>query len=219
MEEELKRNVMKTGTTTIGLVCSNGIVLAADKRATLGEGIFIGHKAVDKVLNITNKIAVTTAGNVSDIQLLVKLAKAELKLKQLRTKMESSVKETANLLAMLSYENIRRFSPIIGITDFLVGGVDESGFWLYDVMPDGSALEHKDFVSSGSGSVVAYGLLEDAYRKDLPVDEGVKLAVRALSATMQRDLPTGSGIDVFVIDENGVRRAVAEEVRQVRMKR
>jgi proteasome beta subunit len=219
MDDELKKNIMKTGTTTIGIVCSDGIVLAADKRATMGDGIFIGHKAVDKVLNITDKIAVTTAGNVSDIQLLVKLTKAELKLKNLRTKIESSVREAANLFAMLTYENIRKFSPLIGITAFLVGGVDESGFWLYDVMPDGSALEHKDFVSTGSGSVVAYGVLEDSYKKDLTLDEGAKLAVRALTATMQRDLPTGSGIDVIAIDKNGIKKVVAEEIRQVRMKR
>lgn len=219
MDDELKRNIMKTGTTTIGIVCSDGIILAADKRATLGEGIFIGHKAVDKVLNITDKIAVTTAGNVSDIQLLVKLTKAELKLKNLRTKIESSVREAANLFAMLTYENIRKFSPLIGITDFLVGGVDENGFGLYNVMPDGSALEHKDFVSTGSGSVVALGVLEDVYKKEITLDEGAKLAVRALSATMQRDLPTGSGIDVIAISKDGIKKVVAEEVRQVRMKR
>jgi len=219
MDEELKKNIMKTGTTTIGIVCTDGLILAADKRATMGDGIFVGHKAVDKVLNITDRIAVTTAGNVSDIQLLVKMTKAELRLKQLRTKMESGVKETANLFAMLTYENIRKFSPLIGITDFLVGGVDESGICLFDIEPAGSVLEHKDFVSTGSGSVVAYGVLEDSYKKEINLEEGAKLAVRALSATMQRDLPTGSGIDVIAIDKNGIRKVVSEEVKQVRMKR
>lgn len=219
MEDELKKNIMKTGTTTIGFICTDGVILAADKRATMGDGIFIGHKSIDKVLNITDKIAVTTAGNVSDIQMLVKMTRAELRLKQLRTKMEPAVRETASLFATLTYENIRKFSPLLGITAFLVGGVDESGFWLFDVMPDGSALEHKDFVSTGSGSVVAYGVLEDSYRKDINLEEGAKLAVRALSATMQRDLPTGSGIDVIAIDKNGIKKVVSEEVRMVRMKR
>lgn len=219
MTDELKKNIMKTGTTTIGLICKDGVILAADKRATLGEGIFIGHKSVDKVLKITNKIAVTTAGNVSDIQLLVKLTKAELNLRKLRTKVEPSVKGTANLFAMLTYENIRRLSPLLGIAAFLVGGVDVDGFWLYNVMPDGCALEYKNFVSTGSGSIVAYGVLEDSYQSDMSVDDCVKLAVRALSAAMQRDTPTGSGLDVIVIDKDGVKKVLAEEVKQVLVKK
>lgn len=218
MDEEFKKNILKTGTTTIGLVCKDGIVLAADKRATVGNGIFIAHKKMDKILPITDKIAVTTAGNVSDIQMLVKLTKAELKLRYLRTKMEPSVKGAASLFATLTYENIRRYSPILGISAFLVGGVDNKGYWLFEVPPDGCSVEHKDFVSTGSGMVVAYGVLEDLYKKDLTVDEGVKLALKALSAAMQRDTPTGSGIDVIVIDKKGTRRVVKEEVKQVLVK-
>jgi len=219
MEDELKKSIVKTGTTTIGLVCKDGIVLAADKRATLGEGIFIGHKSVDKILPITDKISVTTAGSVSDVQLLIKLTRAEIRLKKLRTKMEPSVKETASLFGMLVYENIRKFSPILGVTAFLVGGVDDRGFWLYEVSPDGSNLEHKNFVSTGSGMVVAYGVLEDSYKEDMGIDDGVKLVVKALTAAMQRDTPTGSGIDVVVIDKNGTRKVVEEEVKQVLIKK
>ena len=219
MRDELKDHIAKTGTTTIGLVCKDSIILAADKRVTMGEGLFIAHKAFDKILPITDKIAVTTAGVVSDVQLLVKLTKAELKLKYLRTKKEIGVKEAANLFAMLTYENIRKFSPIIGIAAFIVGGVDNKGYWLYDVFPDGGISEHKDFVSTGSGSVVAYGVLEDAYKKDMLTEEGIKLAVKALIATMQRDTPTGSGIDVFVIDKGGIHKVVEEEVRQVLTKK
>ena len=62
---------MKTGTTTVGLVAKDCIVLAADKRATAGH--FIAGKKVDKVLPVSDSMAVTTAGSVSDIQLLVKL--------------------------------------------------------------------------------------------------------------------------------------------------
>ena len=219
MDEELKKSIVKTGTTTIGLVCKDGIVLAADKRATLGNGIFIGHKKIDKILPITNKISVTTAGSVSDIQLIVKLTKAELRLKKMRTKMEPSVKGTSSLFGMLVYENIRKFSPILGVTAFLIGGIDEKGFALFEVSPDGSALEHKDFVSTGSGMVVAYGVLEDAYREGLSIDEGVKLIVKALTAAMQRDTPTGSGLDVVVIDGSGSRKVIEEEVKQVFIKK
>ncbi len=218
MDEELKKSIVKTGTTTLGLVCKDGIILAADKRATFG-GLFISHKRIDKLLPITDKVYVTTAGSVADIQLMIKLTKAEIRLKILRTKMEPSIKEIASLFGMLVYENIRKFSPILGITAFLIGGVDNKGFWLFDIGPDGSALERKDFVSTGSGSVVAYGVLEDSYREGLSIDDGVKLAVKSINAAMQRDTPTGSGIDVVVIDKNGARKVIEEEVKQVFIKK
>ncbi|MGB9708008.1 MAG: proteasome subunit beta [Candidatus Pacearchaeota archaeon] len=220
MDEEIKSKIARTGTTTVGIVCKEGVVLAADKRVTMGgEAPFIGHKKFDKILFITDNIAATTAGNVSDVQFIVKLTKAELRIKQLRTKIEPGVRETANLFGMLTYENIRKFSPIIGISAFLVGGVDEKGFWLFEVVPDGSVVEHKDYVSDGSGSVVAYGVLEDAYKENMSLDDAIKLGVRAVSAAMQRDAASGSGIDVVVIDRKGARKFLEEEVKSVLVKK
>ena len=167
-------SITKTGTTTVGLVCKDGIILAADKRAT--AGYLIANKKFDKIISISENMAVTVAGTVSDVQLLAKYIKAELKLKQYRTNRENTVKEAANLLAMLVYNNIRKFSLIPGISHFVLGGKDDSGFYLYDLSPDGSIAEIDDFVSSGSGSVMAYGVLETLYTKNMSVEEGVKLA-------------------------------------------
>ncbi|MEM4703005.1 MAG: proteasome subunit beta [Candidatus Pacearchaeota archaeon] len=217
--DKIEKNVVKSGTTTLGLVCKDGIVLAADKRATMGYPPLVAHKKADKVFLVTDKSAVTTAGNVSDVQLILKLTKAELKLKQLRTKAEPTIKEIASLFAMLTYENIRKFSTLIGISAFLVGGVDKKGFWLFEVAPDGSLMEHKDYVSDGSGSVIAYGVLEDAYKQEITVEEGIKLAVRAINAAMQRDTASGSGIDVVVINKDGAKKVLTEEVKQVLIKK
>ncbi len=76
-------NRMKTGTTTIAIKCKGGVVLAADKRATAGN--FIANKWVDKIFPIEDYMALTTAGTVSDVQLLLKLIKAEIRLKNIRT--------------------------------------------------------------------------------------------------------------------------------------
>lgn len=215
---EVEKNIIRTGTTTLGIMCKDGIVLAADKRVTEGERL-IAHKMFDKVFLITDKIAVTTAGNVSEVQLLLKLTKAELKLRQLRTKTEPGVRETASLFAMLTYENIRKFSPLIAISAFLVAGVDKKGFWLFEIAPDGSLLEHKDYVSTGSGSIIVYGLLEDAYKQDISVEEGIKLAIRAISAAMHRDTPSGSGIDVVTITKEGAKKVMTQEVKEIFVKK
>jgi proteasome beta subunit len=204
------KELMKTGTTTVGLLCKDGIVLAADKRAT--SGYLIANKKFDKTINISDNVAVTVAGTVSDVQLLAKYIKAELKLKQIRTRKEGTVKEAANLLAMLVYNNIRKLSLIPGISHFVLGGKDESGFHLYDLSPDGSIAEIDDYVSSGSGSVMAYGVLETLYAKDLSVDEGIKLAAKSINAAVQRDIASGNGIDIVTITKDGIKKAVTKEI-------
>jgi proteasome beta subunit len=201
---------LKTGTTTLALLCKDGIVLAADKRAT--SGYLISHKKFDKIISITDTIAVTVAGTVSDVQLLTKYIKAELKLKQIRTYRESTVKEAANLLSMMVYNNIRKMSMIPGISHFIVGGKDKSGFHIYDLSPDGSISEIDDYNTSGSGSVMVYGVLETLYKKDISIDEGIKLAVKSINAAVQRDIASGNGIDVVTITKDGVKKVLSKEI-------
>jgi len=203
MEE---KDMLKTGTTTVGLICKDGVVLAADRRAT--AGFFIASKKIEKVLKITDDIAVTIAGTVSDIQLLVKLIKAELKLKQIRTSKVSTVKEAVNLLSGIVYNNIRSFSLIPGITHFIVGGRDNQGYHIYDLSPDGAIEEIENFVSSGSGSVMVYGLLEAAYKENMSVKDGVELAVKGINSAIQRDAASGNGVVVYTVTDKGVKKVL-----------
>lgn len=205
MEEQLK-----TGTTTLGLVCRDGIVLAADKRATAGN--MIVDKRADKVHILTDDFAVTIAGTVSDAQLLIKLIKAELKLKEVKTDKRPTAKEAANLLGGLQYSNIRRMSMLPGIAHFLLGGKDVEGLHLYDLFPDGSVTRIKDFISSGSGSVFAYGVLETQYKQDMSVNDGIKLAILAVNTALQRDSCSGNGIDIVVVTEKEIKRVLQKEV-------
>ena len=205
-----EKELMKTGTTTVAIICKDGIVLCADKRVT--SGYLVSYKRFDKIAKITDDIAVTVAGTVSDVQLLVKLIRAELKLKDIRTGRNVTVKEATNLLANLVYNNIRKFSLIPGISHFIVGGKDSSGFYVYDVGADGSVTDIDDYTSSGSGSVMAFGVLETLYKKDLSVEEGVKLGVKAVNAAVQRDIASGNGIDVITITKDGIKKAFSKEI-------
>ena len=170
----MREENLKTGTTTIGVICGDAVILAADKRATAGH--LIANKDIEKVIEIMPNMALTTAGTVSDIQLLVKYLKAELKLKEVRTNRKPSVKEAANFLANFNYGNIRSYGGFGGICHFLFGGYDvENGFQLYDVYPDGaltgvtSKSKAKGYLASGSGSTFAMGLLEDAWKPGMNV--------------------------------------------------
>ena len=210
MEDQPKELVRK-GTTTVGIKCADGIVLAADKRATYG-GMIVAHKKVEKVYPITDYLAITIAGSVSDAQLITKLIKAELRLTKIRTNKEPTVREAANLLGGIVYGNIRRFSVIPAITGFLLGGYDKEGGHLYDIGPDGSIFDRDDYVTDGSGMMYAYGVLDTMYRKDIKLPDAIKLAVRAINAALQRDTATGEGIDVITITKQGVKKAFEKRV-------
>jgi proteasome beta subunit len=201
---------LKTGTTTVGMVCKDGIVLAADMRATAGT--MIVDKRAEKVHQLSDDLAVTIAGSVSEAQLLIRLIKAELKLKEVRTNKKPTVKEAANLLGGLLYSSLRRMSMFPSVTHFLLAGKDNEGIHLYDLFPDGSVTKVRDFISSGSGSVFAYGVLETHYRPDLSAADGVKLAVKAVNTALQRDSATGNGICVVVVNNKEVKRVLQKEL-------
>ncbi len=195
---------LKTGTTTVGLLCKEAVVLAADMRATAGN--LIVDKRVDKVVPVTERIAVTTSGSVSDLQLLLKYLKAELKLKRIQTGRGVTVKESAHLLSAWVYTILR---SQMGVCHFVLGGYDTEAK-LYDIYPDGSLTEVNDFVASGSGSVIAYGLLEDQYKEGMTIEQGVQLALKAVNAALQRDSASGNGINIFVITKEGVRKELTK---------
>lgn len=203
-------NSLKTGTTTLGLICKDGIVLAADRRVTSGN--LIANKKFTKISEVSENMAVTVAGTVSDVQLLVKLLKAEIRLKRIRTANEVNVKSAANLLAGMVYSNIRKMSMIPGVSHFIFGGADKSGYHMFDIYPDGSVTEVDDYITSGSGSVFVFGVLETQYKEGMTVDEGVKLAEEAIGAALRRDSASGNGIDVISITKDGMTKKVSKVI-------
>lgn len=207
MEES---NIRNLGTTTLGIVCKDGIVMAADMRATAGN--LIVNKRTEKVFPVAKNMIVTMSGTVSDAQLLTRLLKAEISLKEIRNGREVNVKEGANLLAGMVYGNIRKMSMIPGISHFLLGGKDSDGFHLYDVFADGSLTLEESYVSSGSGSVFAYGVLEAMYDKNMSLSQGVELAIKSVNAALQRDTYSGNGINVYTITRKGIEKVHTEEL-------
>ena len=205
------KDMLKTGTTTVGIVCKDGIILAADRRATAGN--LIVDKHTHKVNIISDEVAVTIAGSVSEAQLLMKLIRAELKLKEVRTGKVATISESANLLGGLLYSSIRRMSMIPAVAHFLMAGRDKEGTHLYDLFPDGSVTKVRDYVSSGSGSVFAYGVLEAQYREGMSIKEGMELVTTAVNAALQRDSYSGNGIEIAVITPENVKKVLVKELK------
>src|SRR3990172_7709974 len=198
------------GTTTIGLVCDKGVVLASEKRATMGH--FIASKDAKKVYQIDDLVAMTTAGSVGDAQRLVKWMQVESRLYKMRREESMTVKGIVSLLANILSGN--RYYPYF--VQLLVGGFDKNGPSVYSLDAIGGIIEEKKAVSTGSGSPMAYGVLEDRYVENMPIDDGVELAVRALHNAMKRDSASGDGIEVIKITSDGYIKIDDTEIERLR---
>ncbi|MBM3228466.1 proteasome subunit beta [Candidatus Pacearchaeota archaeon] len=213
MNSELKNSILKTGTTILGIVCKDGVVMAGDRQSTLG-GTIVANKKSQKVRQITDYLVISGTGSVSDIQRAEKILPAELKLKELRSKSRPSVRQASSLLASYLYSTIRQPSMIPSIAGFLVAGINEDGSaQLYSVMPDGGINEVEDYDANiGSGMPYVLGLLERQYKSEMSLKEGVELAVEAIKSSTQRDIGSGFGIDVFTISKDGIKKVIEQEI-------
>jgi proteasome beta subunit len=212
MNDEISKNILKSNTSLVGIVCKDGIIMAGDRRATAGN--IIMSKEARKVVPINDYLLASWTGGVADAQLTHKIIAAELRLKELKTKTRPTVKEAAHLLAMMIFRNIRTPAMIPSIVGMLIGGVNEDGKTeLYTIEPAGSVIQVTDYDANfSSGMPYIMGLLERAYKKDLTVKEAVELAKECLKSSTQRDSGSGNGIDVFTITKDGIKHAVSEEI-------
>ncbi len=204
-EMEMK---LKTGTTTVALLCKDAVVLAADRKATMGY--LVASKDARKILKLDEHIGMTIAGVVGDAQTLERYLKAELKLYRLHEERRMSVKSAASLAANILYT--RRFYPYY--VQLIIAGYDTKP-QIYTLAPDGSAIQEK-YYSSGSGSPMVFGVLEHDYKDDMEVEDAKRLAVQAVAAAVQRDIASGgSGIDLVVIDKKGVHEFTDSEISRM----
>ena len=198
------------GTTTVGIICADGIVLASERRATMGH--FIASREAKKVYQIGDTIGLTIAGSVGDAQQIVRNMTVESKLYEMRRKESVTIKGLATLLSNILNSN--RYYPFA--VQLLLGGVDKNGPGLYSLDAMGGTIEETKAVSTGSGSPIAYGVLEDHYKEDMTVDEGAKLSIRALHNAMKRDAASGDAISVVKITKDAFTRMDDEEIKEYR---
>jgi proteasome beta subunit len=182
------------GTTTIGVVCKDGVILASDTRVTMGY--FVAHKQGKKVYKIDDHIGMTIAGSVADAQKVVDIITANAHLYRINLNRPIPVSAAARITSNLL------FSARGLMAQILIGGVDETGPHIFALDPLGSLTEEKS-VSTGSGSPVAIGVIEDKFKEDMTVKEALPVIARAVNAAMKRDIASGNNYNIIVIDGNG----------------
>jgi proteasome beta subunit len=212
MDEDFKKNILKTGTTILGIVCKDGVVMASDRQITAGT-LIVGKK-YPKTVQINDYLLMSFTGSVSDAQRVVKILPAELKLKELRTKSRPTVGQAANLLSTILYSGARQGGMMVGN---LIGGLNSDGSAeLYTIEPAGSVIKVEDYDANfGSGMPFVLGLLERQYKKGIIVKEGVELAQEAIKSSTQRDVGSGFGIDVFTITKEGIKKVVEQVIEPI----
>jgi len=205
--DEVNRLVLK-GTTTIGVVCRDGVILASDTRVTMGY--YVAHKHGKKVYRIDDHLAMTIAGTVADAQRVVDILIANAQLYKINSGRPIPVSSAARFIANLMFST--RYVPLQ--TEALIGGVDESGPHIFRLDPFGTLTEEK-CVSTGSGSPVAYGILEDKYKEEQSIAEVLPVVIKAVDAAMKRNVGTGDSFNVSVIDNKGYRELTEKEKKRI----
>lgn len=196
------------GTTTVGIKAKDGVVLCADMRAS--AGYFIANNNTMKIQQIDDHAGMTMAGGVADAQNITDILRYHANLHRIQKNEPISIKSLTRLTSLIFHQN--RGYPFMA--DILVGGYDKQGPALFNIDMFGS-VEDKTYVTTGSGSPVAYGLLEEEYRDDLNVEDAKVIALRAVKAAIIRNIGTGDGINVSIIDKDGFRLLSKEQKKAI----
>jgi proteasome beta subunit len=184
------------GATAIGITCTDGIVLAAEKRVSYGN--FVVNKTTKKVFPITPSVAAACAGMIADMQVLVRQVAALSKIRRLETRREVATNSVAKLMSVIMFE--RRYFPLL--TQVVVGGINPNPS-IYTLDPLGSLLPD-DYAAVGTGAEMALGVLDAEYKKEMTRTAAKNLAVKSITSSIQRDSASGDGIDLLVISKKGI---------------
>lgn len=183
-------------------------MFTTDTRATMGY--LVASKQTKKIFNINEMVGVTTAGGVADTRSLVDLLRAEAGYHRMREGVPMSVRASARLAANI----LHAYSLFPYIASLLIGGVDESGPRLFFVDLDGTMTEEV-MIATGSGSQIAYGVLESDFKEGKTVEEALPVAIKAIKAAMKRDIATGNEVAIATITKKGYRELSPEEIKKL----
>ena len=201
-EKELKK-----GTTTVGLLCSDGVIIAAEQKATMGS--LVANPETQKVYKIAEHIGMTVAGMVGDAQRLVKIMQVETSLYEIQRRRKIPVESAATLLANILQNN--KYFPYW--VQLILAGYDEKPH-LFSLDAAGG-LSPEKMTSTGSGSPMAYGVLEDKYKEGKTIKENLPIAIKALKSAAKRDIYSGGkGLTVALITKKGIEFLDEKEIKK-----
>jgi len=201
-----------SGTTIVAIKFKNGVLIASDRQTTAGMMVY--HKKTQKLHQITDNILMGAAGLIGDIQALVKILQANLKLKYLRSKNQPTAEEAASFLSTLM--NYYKWFPFF--SEVIIVGKDNDDYNIYSIDEAGGLEKFDNFTSTGSGMVFALGVLETEYKENMSEEEAKELAKRAIMAAIKRDLGSGYGIEIWTLTKEGLKKELYEVKEELQKK-
>lgn len=204
MNEESKKHILKTGTTTLGIVTKEGIVLAADKKVTYGGGSGTAYIAgkMEKIHEFNKDIILTIAGAASMALRAIQTARAQIKIKELRDKKKPTIKEISNLFSLIALQALQSG----GVVGFLIAGKENNKTILYEITPDGMVREIEDYKIDGSGMIHVNAILDTEYKKNITLKDGIALAKRCIIGSSGRDPASGLGYEIWTITPDQIKK-------------
>lgn len=197
MSDEAQGRFFIPGATTIGLVYSEGVILASEKRVSYGSMIM--SRTGKKVFRIADSVGAACAGLVSDMQILAREVEAQAKLFSFDAKRPMPVRAAAKVMSNVLFG--RRMIPLI--TQTIVGGMDYDGPTIYVLDVLGSVLPD-DYAAVGSGAQLATGVLEEGYKKGMSQKDAKALVLHSIKSAVRRDVMSGDGVDFLIITKDGI---------------
>lgn len=207
---EYAREAVKRGTTSIGIKCSEGIVLAVDKRTTSN---LVEATSIEKIFKIDEHIGAATSGLVADARALVERARVEAQINRITysepIRVDSLSKKLCDMLQMYTQNGgVRPFGSAL-----IIGGVYDGSCKLFETDPSGALIEYKA-TAIGSGRSAAMDIFEDQYKDDMNLNDAIKLALTAINEATEHET-TANNVEIAVIkcDEEIYTKLSQEEVQ------
>ncbi|ADG13858.1 archaeal proteasome endopeptidase complex subunit alpha [Methanocaldococcus infernus] len=173
---EYAREAVKRGTTAVGIVCKDGVILAVDRRVT---SKLIKIRSIEKIYQIDDHVAAATSGLVADARVLIDRARLEAQIYRVTYGEEISIELLAKKIcdikqAYTQHGGVRPFG-----VSLLIAGIDKGEGRLFETDPSGALIEYKA-TAIGSGRQTVMEILEKEYKEDMDLEEGLRLALYSL---------------------------------------
>lgn len=199
---------LTTGTTCIGLLFKDGVIIAADRRTTAG---FIASDRSSKIYELSKNVVGTTAGHAADNQKVMRAMRGEIKLHELKVERPIKVSEVAMILNSIQYNIVRTQGSVVSV--ILAGYDSQDGISLVNLSPDGTILNHDGYVADGSGSVYVKSILDMGFNENLSEKEALELVEKGFQVSFKNDNMSGGGFIAKVITKDGIKDVASKVVK------
>ncbi|MFW9938145.1 MAG: proteasome subunit beta [Candidatus Thorarchaeota archaeon] len=201
LDENTLKKIIKSSTTTVGIIVKDGVLIGTESQAT--AGYMVATKTAQKLFQINDFTAATISGGVADCQYVVNQLKAFSRLKEVEEEKVPDPKYIASITRNILFSGRSYFLCMM-----IVGGYSqrEKKGLLYGVDLLGTMYEEENFLSFGSGSPFSLGVLEVDWKPNLTKSAGIDLIKSAITSSRERDAASGFDIQLCTIDKSGFKQ-------------